>query len=124
MVFIRRGDTPGSTAFDGTDQRSWNTLKFVPPVPQLTAPANVTALFADGAYALADRSGHALFTGACAPPCNWQALAAPMASRGLGEWSVGLAGDSPQWIWRGKPVYVSQEGNPVMVPAGGTVLRP
>ncbi len=124
MVFTRKGDTPGSTAFEGAEQRSWNTLKFVPPVPKLAAPSNVAPLFADGAYVLADRSGHALFTGACAAPCNWQPLTAPMASRGLGEWAVSLAGDAPQWTWRGKPVYISQEANPARVPAAGTVLRP
>ena len=40
MVFIRKGDTPGSTAHDGTDEMIWNSLRFVPPVPEIVAPAN------------------------------------------------------------------------------------
>jgi hypothetical protein len=47
-----------------------------------------------------------------------------MAGRGFGEWAVDLSGDRPQWTWRGKPVYVSQEDDPVNAPAGGAVLRP
>lgn len=125
MVFARKGDRPGSTAFDGAEGKSWNTLKFVPPVPKLVAPANVTSLFANGAYQLADRNGRALFTGNCADPCTgWMPLPAPMASQGLGEWSVGLGGDYPQWNWRGKPVYISQEADPLAVPKAGKVLRP
>lgn len=125
MVFTRKGDRPGSTAHDGADDRTWNTLKHVPPVPRVIAPAGISTLFAGGGYLLADSSGRALFTGQCAAACTgWQALAAPMASRGLGAWAVDLAGNSPQWSWRGKPVYVSQETNPLAVPKNGKVLRP
>ena len=45
MVFARKGEVPGQAGFDGADQRSWNTLKFVPPVPKLTTPANVAPVF-------------------------------------------------------------------------------
>ena len=129
MVYVRKGDRPGSTAHDGADEQTWNTLKFVPPVPQITAPASVTTLFAGGAYALADRGGKLLFTGKCGQaqsgPCSgWTPLTAPMAGRGLGEWTVSLAGDNPQWAWRGQPVFVSQESDLQSVPSGGKVLRP
>ena len=125
MVYTRKGERPGSAAFDGADGRTWNTLKYVPPVPKLAAPASVAAVYADGAYALADKNGNVLFTGNCKADCaHWQPLAAPMASRGLGDWAVSLAGDSPQWTLRGKPVYVSQEDNPLKAPPSGTVLRP
>ena len=125
IVYARKGDQPGSTAHEGADQRTWNTLKYVPPVPKLAAPSNVAPLFADGAYALADKTGRVLFTGTCAKDCaGWTPLAAPMASRGFGDWTVSLAGDTPQWVWRGKPVYVGQEDNPLQAPKNGTVLRP
>ncbi len=125
MVYVRKGDRPGSAAHDGESAQTWNTLKFVPPVPKIAAPAGVTALYANGSYALATREGRLLYTGSCAAPCTgWSPLAAPMAGGGLGEWSVSLAGDSPQWAWRGKPVYVSSEADPLTVPKNGRVLRP
>ena len=125
MVYTRKGDKPGSTAFDGSDSFTWNTLKFVPPTPKLTAPSSVSVQFVDGTYALADKTGHLLFTGNCAADCNgWVPLAAPMASKGFGDWAISLASDTPQWTWRGKPVFVSQEDNPLKAPPAGTVLRP
>ena len=125
MVFARKSDRPGWAAFEGAESKTWNTLKFVPPVPKLVAPANVTTLYANGAYQLANRDGRALFTGNCTAPCTgWAPLSAPMASHGLGEWSVSLAGDSPQWRWRGKPVYVSQDADLLAIPKAGKVLRP
>lgn len=124
MVYTRKNDRPGSTAHDGDDRFTWNTLKFVPPVPEITAPPGVAAAFAHGAYLLADKNGRALFTGNCAASCNWTPLPAPAASRPVGEWSVNLGGDRPQWNWKDKPVYVSQEEDPVTAPASGTLLRP
>jgi len=124
MVYTRKNDRPGSTAHDGEDQFTWNTLKFVPPVPEVTAPPGVTATFANGAYLLADRNGRALFTGNCVANCGWTPLAAPAASRPLGAWSVNLGGDRPQWNWKGKPVFVSQEEDPMTVPASGAPVRP
>ena len=125
MVYTRKGDKPGTTAFDGSDNLTWNTLKFVPPAPKLVAPSNVSALFVDGAYALADKNGRVLFTGHCVSDCaGWVPLAAPMAGRGFGEWAISLASDTPQWTLGGKPVFVSQEVNPVKAPPSGTVLRP
>ena len=125
MVFTHKGEKPGMTTFDGAENFTWNTLKFVPPVPKLTAPSSVSTIFTDGAYALADKNGHVLFTGTCATDCSsWLPLAAPMAGKGFGEWAISLASDTPQWTWRGKPVFVSQEDNPARAPASATVLRP
>ncbi len=129
MVYVRKGEPAGSTAHDGADELTWNTLKYVPPVPQIVAPASVTTLFAGGAYALADRGGRLLFTGKCADNASgactgWIPLTAPMAGRGLGEWRVSLASDNPQWAWRGQPVFVSPEADPLSVPRNGRVLRP
>ena len=124
MVYARKDERPGSTAHDGEGQMTWNTLKFVPPVPRLAAPQGVAPLFAGGAYALTDKNGRVLFTGNCTAACAWTPLAAPMAGRNVGEWTVNLAGDRPQWTWRGKPVFVSQEVDSAAAPAGGSVLRP
>lgn len=123
LVFVRRGDKPGSTAFDGAERLSWNTLKFIPPVPKLIAPGGVQAVWFEGAYALADAKGRLLFSGKCAEACaQWEPFAGGMASTGLGQWKVGTAGDLPQWSYRAAPVYVAPDAE--SVPAGGKVLRP
>lgn len=125
MVFIRRGDQSNSIAFDGAENRTWNTLKYVPPPPTIIAPMNVKTVLFDGDYILADKSGHVLFTGVCAKDCaDWQPLAAGMASAPVGEWSVSNSGDTPQWMRRGKPVFVSQDDDPLRIPATGKSLRP
>ena len=125
MVFTRKGEAPGLAAHEGDEHMVWNTLKFVPPVPQLTAPVGVAATFVEGAYALADQAGHLLFTGACAADCaGWQPFAGGMASRGLGDWAVSRDADAPQWLYRGRPAFVAQGTSPADLPAGATVLRP
>ena len=124
MVFTRKGERPGAPEFDGADNLTWNTLKFVPPVPQLETPGNVTMVLVDGAYALADDRGRVLFSGNCAAGCaGWTPLAAGMASRGHGDWSVDRSGDVPQWRYRGRPVFVSQGDDTTAVPADGELLR-
>ncbi len=125
MVFVRRGDRPGSTAFDGAEEQTWNTLKFIPPIPKVIAPGNVQPIAVKGDYILADADGHALFTGSCAQSCaGWQPLGAGMASAAIGEWTVNTRGDAPQWLWRGKPVFVSQEDDPKQIPASTQPLKP
>jgi predicted lipoprotein with Yx(FWY)xxD motif len=125
MVFARKGDRPGSTAFDGADDFVWNTLKFVPPVPEPVFPGNVSLIVVDGDHAFADADGRVLFGGTCAADCGrWAPLPAGLASRGLGEWTVSRSGDVAQWLYRGKPVFVSQEDDRTSVPAGAVVLRP
>jgi predicted lipoprotein with Yx(FWY)xxD motif len=126
LVFTRKGDKPGSTAHDGADNLTWNTLKFVPPVPKLTAPQSVASAYRDGAYILTHKDGRVLFTGTCRRDCtDWSPLTAPAAGRGLGEWTVSRSGDAPQWLYRGKPVYVGAALDaPAPIPANGKVLRP
>ena len=125
LVHVRKGDQPGSTAHDGEDQFTWNTLKFVPPVPSIVAPTTVGTVFAAGRYAFAAKDGRVLFTGACGDACSaWEPLAGGYASRGVGEWAISRAGDRPQWTWRGKPVYVSRADDPLAVPENAEVLRP
>ncbi len=125
MVFVRKGSKRGSTEFDGAEQMTWNTLKFVPPIPPLVAPSTVSPKFVDGAYALADKDGRILFSGTCAKDCaGWMPLNAAMASRGIGQWTVSNSSDRPQWVYRGKPVFYSAGDDPLFVPAGATVLRP
>ena len=125
MAFTRRGGDVRSTAFDGAENHTWNTLKFVPPVPELVAPGNVKPAFVDGRYVLVSEDGRALFTGQCKPACtDWQPLPAGMASAPLGQWAVATDGDSPRWTYRGKPVFVSQLEDPSQVPATGKVLVP
>jgi predicted lipoprotein with Yx(FWY)xxD motif len=124
MVFVRKDDKPGSTQFDGADNLTWNTLKFVPPVPKVSAPSGIKAMFHKGAYLLTDAGGHALYTGTCTTGCGWRPLAAPMAGRGIGDWAVDLSGDLPQWRWKGRKVYVSEKDDPKTPPANAEVLRP
>lgn len=125
MVYVRKGERRGSTAFDGAGGNIWNTLKFVPPVPRVAAPAGVQPQFAGGTYQLADANGRALFTGRCKPACEgWTPLTAGMAQSAMGEWTIDRMGDRPQWRYRGRPVFVSQEDDPQQIPASGQALRP
>ncbi|MBW8785593.1 MAG: hypothetical protein JF593_13310 [Novosphingobium sp.] len=122
MVFVRKGDKPGSTAFDGAEDKTWNTLKFMPPVPKLTAPGGVQPIPLDGGYVLADKQGRVLFT--CTKACPGEPLGGGMASAPLGDWSVSRTTDRPQWTYRGKPVFASLEADPKTAPAAAQVLRP
>ncbi|MET0586878.1 MAG: hypothetical protein ABWZ75_00010 [Novosphingobium sp.] len=125
MVFIRKGEKRGSAQFDGAQDFTWNTLKFVPPVPKIEAPANVGTLLVDGQYALTDKDGRVLFTGKCKAGCgSWVPLSGGMASRGIGNWTIAHEGERPQWLYGGKPVFVSQEADPKTAPASATILRP
>lgn len=124
LVFTRRIGSAASTALDGADNMTWNTLKFVPHPPVIEAPGTVAAAFFEDAYALTDKDGHVLFTGKCAANCTWQPLPAPMAGNGLKDWKITLDGDRPAWTIKGKRVFVSTEADPHAVPAGAKVLRP
>jgi len=125
MVFTRKGEKRGSTAFDGAADKTWNTLKFVPPVPVIVAPDDVGTALVGGGWALTDKDGRTLFTGTCAADCGkWQVLPGGMASRGIGDWTVSPQGEKAQWLYRGKPVFVSQSEDPAEVPPGATILRP
>jgi predicted lipoprotein with Yx(FWY)xxD motif len=125
MVYVRKGEAPGSAAHEGEDNLTWNTLKFVPPVPKLTAPVNVSTAFVDGAYALVDNEGRLLYTGDCHGDCAvWRPFAGGMASRGVGDWTVSRNADSAQWLYRGKPAFVAQGSSVADLPAGAAVLRP
>lgn len=121
MVFTRRGEKAGATEHDGDGYYSWNTLKFVPPVPKVAAPPGISPVFVKGEYVLAAADGALLFTGKCKGRCDWEPLPAGMASAGLADWQVQESGDSPQWAFRKKAVFVSREED--AVPLGGTALR-
>lgn len=125
MVFTRRGERAGAASFDGADNHTWNTLKFRPPVPALVAPQDVKPVFLDGRYVLATDDGRVLFTGRCRADCSsWAPLQAGMASASVGQWTVKLEGDYPQWAYRGKPVFVSQDDRPGSIPAEGAMVQP
>jgi predicted lipoprotein with Yx(FWY)xxD motif len=125
LIFTRKGDTPGSTAHDGTDDFLWNSLKYLPPPPRLIAPPDVAARLVDGAYVLADAQGNRLFSPknkACADPCGWRPHATGMVRQGVGQWTVRQTADQAQWVYRGKPVYRADPRQPV--PAEGVALTP
>lgn len=125
MVFTRTGERPGSAAFDGAQDMAWNTLKFVPPVPQAVAPPGVAPVLSGNSWVLGDKAGRVLFTGTCKAGCDaWKPLPGGMASRAVGDWSIATDGDVPQWRWRGKPVWISAATDPLAVPAGGKELAP
>ena len=125
MVFTRLGDRAGSIAHDGEENRVWNTLKFVPPVPKVTAPNDIKPAYVGGRYVLATDDGRLLFSGECADACpDWQPLPAPMASASFGQWTVRTDGDTPQWAYRGKPVFIGQGGKQDAVPSAGTLIQP
>jgi len=123
-LFTYAGDSgPGSTAGKERDNL-FNLLSYIPPVPNVKAPAPVKTVFVGEAYILEDGQGHALFTDkSCGTECrNWIPLSAGMASRGIGDWKISREGDRLQWTYRGLLVYVSQEEQPTRAPSKGTVL--
>lgn len=125
MLFVRKGSKPGEPAPDGLDQKVWNTLKYVPPVPAIVAPPGVRPVFHGGRYVLVDREGRLLFEGGCMKDCAaWQPFAGGAASAGIGAWSIGHGGEVAQWHRRGKPVFVASADDPMRVPAGAWVLMP
>lgn len=125
MVFVRKDDKPGSAAYDGTENMAWNTLKYVPPVPKVVTPVNVSTTFVDGGYALIDQKGRLLFSGSCGNDCaGWRPFTGPLASAGVGDWAVSRDTDAPQWLYRGQPVFVAQGAAIADIPAGAKVLRP
>ncbi len=125
LVFARKDDKRGSTAFDGAEGFTWNTLKYVPPVPVLVAPPGVAAIFDQGAYALAAGDGRLLFTGQCSGSCaSWIPFGGGAASAGVGGWTVDRSGDSPQWAYRGARVFVASPTDPRTIPERAKVLRP
>lgn len=125
MVYVRKGDKPHSTAFEGADDQIWNTLKFIPPVPKLTAPGGVGSKFVKDAYILTDKNGKLLFTGRCGKDCaSWTPLAAGVASQGVGEWTVDRSTDRPQWLYRDKPVFIASDEQLASLPRSTVALRP
>lgn len=117
----------GSVAGNGHDEM-WAVIPYVPPAPRLVAPAFVVPRFVDGEYMLVDAAGHALFSSAlpdCKEICaSWTPLVAGMASGGVGQWQVARDGERARWMYKGKPVYVSQEKPPAGIPDGAVALRP
>jgi predicted lipoprotein with Yx(FWY)xxD motif len=127
LVFTYVADRkPGDVAGNNYDDL-WHLIAYIPPAPTLVAPANVVPVFADQNYVLTDAGTHALFTPRtpdCGAACaGWAPLAAGVAARDVGEWTVLRTGDTPQWAWRGKPVFEGQGDMPMIVPAGGVPLK-
>lgn len=128
LVFARKDDSPDSTEWDGEENFLWNALRYVPPVPKVAAPAGVSPLFVSGAYALVDKQQRVLFVRDKAPACG-NACAVPFTTgflmKGMGDWSVKRDGDQAQWLYRGKPVFVSLAvPRSADVPDGAAVVRP
>ena len=125
VVYTRRGEARHSAAHDGAEGMVWNALRFVPPVPEIVAPTNVTTRFVAGAHVLADKDGRLLYSGKCRSGCaEWRPFGAGLASLPVGQWTVLTSGDAPQWSWRGKPVFVSADGEASSLPAAATLLKP
>ena len=127
LVFTYNADSaPGDMAGNGYEDM-WSVIAHIPPAPKLAAPASVTPRYVDAHYILADPDGRALFTanGSCDARCTtWSPFAAGMAARDIADWTVQRGGDRPQWAYRGKPVYVSQEDIAGHAPPQGSVLLP
>ncbi|GAA0310514.1 SCO0930 family lipoprotein [Sphingomonas oligophenolica] len=127
LVFTYNADlAPGDMAGDGYEDM-WSIIAHIPPAPRLAAPAGVTARYVDAHYILSDTGGHALFVsaGACDAACaTWSPFPAGMAARDMGDWTVRRDGDQARWVYRGKPVYVSQENIPGHAPSQGIILQP
>jgi predicted lipoprotein with Yx(FWY)xxD motif len=125
-VFTYVGDSAPGSAAGAEREDLFRLITYIPPMPKVTVPAPVKAVFVDEAYILEDGQGHALFTSgkSCGTECRaWTAFEAGMASGSIGDWAVSREGDHPQWLYRGLPVYVvNQEQQPTVAPAKATLL--
>lgn len=127
LVFTYNADrAPGDLAGDNYDDL-WTVIDYVPPAPKTVEPAAVVPIYLAGRYVFGDAGGHVLFTAAesCGERClGWTPLAAGMAARDVGDWTVERGGARPQWRYRGQAVFVADDDQPNSVPIGATVLRP
>ncbi|MCI4592677.1 hypothetical protein MOK15_21705 [Sphingobium sp. BYY-5] len=128
LVFTRIGEQPGSAAHDGEDGLTWNSLKYVPPLPRITAPANVAPRLVEGRYLLVDGQGDLLVSpraAHCGATCaQWRAFPAGLVRRGTGQWSVRQDEERAQWVYRDRPVYVIDGADPADIPTDALPLTP
>ncbi|MBV1691027.1 hypothetical protein KRR38_25945 [Novosphingobium sp. G106] len=86
---------------------------------------NVSAAFVGGAYAFVQKEGRLLYTGSCADDCaSWRPFPGALGSAGVGDWTIDRQADAPQWLYRGKSVFVAQGPDVTDMPTGAAVLRP
>ena len=129
LVFTHAADhSPAATDAVGYDDL-WNAIAYVPPAPNLVAPATVAPLLVGGVYILGDTLGHALYSADCAASraINCAGLTpflAGLASQGVGDWTVLRGGDRPQWAYRGRGVYVGENPTSLQAAAHAKALRP
>jgi predicted lipoprotein with Yx(FWY)xxD motif len=104
-------------------------INYIPPVPTIKTPANVTPLLANFRdYVLADTDGRTLYSFAgekgCAALCEKLVpFTAGMGSRQIGDWSVARQTDRPQWAYKGRLVYVDESKSAEFLDPSA-VLRP
>jgi predicted lipoprotein with Yx(FWY)xxD motif len=128
LVFVRKGDKPGSVAWNGAENALWNVLRYIPPAPKVLAPTGVAPVLVKDGYVLAEGGKHILYTLGrafrCIAPCATPApFRAGFVGHGVGVWTVSRDGDFAQWEYRGKPVFVGSS-DVASVPAGAAILRP
>lgn len=122
-VFVFKADpASGALGGDGWDDL-WSALFYVPPKPVLVAPPGVAVKAIKGRNLLADAAGHPLFTIGTGRSVAATPFAAGMVNRPVGEWAVLRRSDVPQWTWRGRPVFVSSDLDPLL-PAGAEAILP
>jgi predicted lipoprotein with Yx(FWY)xxD motif len=129
LVFTFNGDTrPGAVGGNDLDNHFWSIIRFTPPAPRFTAPADVTAALKGGDFVLTDDKGRVLYTrddrDGDTSPADLLPFAAGMASRPVGDWTINRTTDRAQWLYRGKLVYVSELAETLGVPSGSTLVRP
>jgi predicted lipoprotein with Yx(FWY)xxD motif len=121
--------TPGVASGDNARQL-WHTVAEPIPAPRATMPAGFRIVKAEDRWAFATHEGRVLYApppqAQCDDACRarWEAVPAPSLARKVGEWQPVLGADaSPQWSYRGRPVYVLRTGQSAAATEGANALQ-
>jgi predicted lipoprotein with Yx(FWY)xxD motif len=121
--------TPGVASGDNARQL-WHTVAEPIPAPHAIMPAGFRIVRAEDRWAFATHEGRVLYAplpqAECDDTCRarWEAVPAPLLARKVGEWQpVPGADASPQWSFRGRPLYVLKTGQPASAADEANALR-
>jgi predicted lipoprotein with Yx(FWY)xxD motif len=110
--------TPGVASGDNA-RRLWHALALPLPVPDPLMPAGFQVMKSDQGWVFADHKGRALYAPMPQEQCDasclerWEVVSAAMLAHQVGEWKpLRGTGETPQWSFKGRPLYVVRSGQP------------
>lgn len=121
--------TPGVASGDNARQL-WHAVVEPLAAPQAVMPAGFRIVKAEDRWAFATHQGRVLYAPPLQSKCDdacrarWEAVPAPLLARKVGAWQpVPGADASPQWSYRGRPLYVLKTGQPASTTDGVNALQ-